>query len=90
MARKETNRYQHVVAPRTAPFIMQGDIRGRQHTPHASDLILQLVRLREQFMRIGMVQTAHAMDAPQLKAGFELADHYRLLQEQERRTQRKT
>jgi hypothetical protein len=59
------NRYKNVVIPRNKPFI----------TGDAADLIRQLVVLREQFARAGMWQTYHALDAAQLKAGFEYADH---------------
>lgn len=64
------SRYTNVVVKRKAPFVTDVAL--------AHQLNLELVRLRERFMRIGMVQTFHALEAGQMKAGFELADHLEL------------
>jgi len=66
------SRYHNLVVRRRAPFVT--------NVARASELITDLVVLRERLFRVGLIQTAQAMEAAERKAGFELADHLQLVE----------
>ena len=61
------SRYKNVVIPRREPFV--------KNVTRAKELVVELAVLRERFFRIGMIQTFHALEVGEQKAGWELADH---------------